>query len=113
MEQKPGYIKYYTNTVSKLSTAGESFDGLVLEFCSISFKNIGTVDATVNGMPLLAGDPMRTFENELPHGDNTSYSLQFNTGVGTRQVIVDYKKVVNAVFIETKVKPLKCSDKKK
>jgi hypothetical protein len=56
--------------------------------CAISFKNVGTADATINGKKLNAGDPMLSFEFTWPICDTTSYDIKFAAS-GTRSIEVD------------------------
>ena len=75
---------------------------------SISFKNTGTVNATVKGQPLLAGDPMISFTSELPTEDITSYEVVFDpAGVGIKKIdvfelhIVDWRVIpLSAKLVE-------------
>lgn len=97
-----GYIRHKTATVSRIITAGETIDADDREVTSISFKNIGTVDATVNGIPLNVGDPMRSYNNELPHLDTTQYIVLFSPIAGSKQVAVEYKKITGSTFVEVK-----------
>jgi hypothetical protein len=69
---------------------------------SISFKNIGTADAFINGFPLKVGDPMVTFGNEVPHEDITTYSISFD-GAGAKRVIA-IKTRISASYIQTATK---------
>lgn len=74
---------------------------------AISFKNTGTVNATVKGQPVLAGDPMLSFTAEIPTEDITSYEVIFDPGAGTRKIdvieihIVDFRIIpLSAKLVE-------------
>ena len=75
---------------------------------SISFKNTGTVNATVKGQPILAGDPMLSFGAELPAEDITNYEIIFDNVAGTRKIdiiethIVSFRTVILSVPIVEK-----------
>jgi len=72
-------------------------DGTIIEekLISISFKNIGVEDAFIGPFPLLAGDPMITFGNEVPNEDITSYNLTFGKIGGAKRVVVIKTRIVN------------------
>jgi len=54
---------------------------------NIKFENMGAVDARVNGKPLAAGKVVE-IETRYPYFDTTKYTLQFDTGLGTKLVWV-------------------------
>lgn len=88
-------------TVSRTMVAysqAQSFKAQPKErMAAISFKNVGTVDATVNGLELKAGDPMMTFDGDLGMIDNTTYELKFAATGGkvevTRTLIDDIRLI--------------------
>jgi hypothetical protein len=62
-------------------------DGKKMDLVSIAFKNIGSRSATINGFPLLPGDPMLSLSCEIPSMDISKYVVAFS-GVGSASVFV-------------------------
>jgi hypothetical protein len=76
-------IEPYIQTKNVTFDAEPILKGQVIEAkYGVTFKNIGTTDATINGFPLLAGDPPITFPVDRNEVDRTKYTIKFTGGTG-------------------------------
>lgn len=92
-------FEIYRPPVMAITVNTSNIQFLKEKLISISFKNIGGTNATVNGAILNAGDPMLTFSGEKGVYDCTNYAIRFDP-VGTNPYVEVYLTFEKRSFIE-------------